>query len=101
MRASKRIGGRGAGNLTAVVLYPGLVSECIFLFECKPQPEPEPGAALAGLGSELGLEIYQARALESQAKATASRPSRAVTSLEQFGKWWVGQEMWSMREFRN
>ena len=52
-----------------------------FLFRMQPRPEPEPGAALAGLGSELGLEIYQARALESRAKATASRPSRAVTSL--------------------
>ena len=58
-----------------------MISECIFFFECKPRPEPEPGAALAGLGSELGLGIYQARAFESQAKATASRPSRAVTSL--------------------
>ena len=59
-QASKRIVGRGVGNLTAVVLYLGLVSECIFLFECKLWPEPEPGAALAGLGSELRLEIYQA-----------------------------------------
>ena len=50
-------------------------------FECKPWPEPEPGVALAGLGSELGLEIYQARALESLVKATASRPSQAITSL--------------------
>ena len=50
-------------------------------FKCKLRPEPELGAALAGLGSELGLEIYKAQALESQAKATASRPSRAVASL--------------------
>ena len=60
------------------MLYSGLVSECIFFFECKPRPEPEPAAALAGLGSELGLEIYQARALKSQAK-----PGRHITSYDE------------------
>ena len=67
-----------------------LRNPCHF-FYYKLQPEPEPGAALAGLGSELGLEIYQARALESRAKAMASRPSWAVTSLftttREFGNW--------------
>ena len=52
-----------------------------FLLAYRPRPEPEPRTALAGLGPGLGLEISQAWALESQAKATASRPSRAVTSL--------------------
>ena len=51
------------------------------LLAYRPRPEPDPRTALAGLGPGLGLEKSQARALESQAKATASRPSRAVTSL--------------------
>ena len=52
------------------------------LLAYTPRPEPEPRTALAGLGPGLGLEKSQAWALESQAKATASRPSRAVTSLD-------------------
>ena len=65
------------------MLSSGLVSECIFFFECKLQPEPEPGAALAGLGSELGLEIYQAQALKKkpgQSHSFQAKPGCHITS---------------------
>ena len=53
----------------------------VFFFSASHGLSPSQVWLWAGLGSELRLEIYQAWALESQAKATASRPSQAVTSL--------------------